>query len=275
MRRYTNPLHSVMSLNNTQLLAALEESRNTTRARCTDAEWAVRVELAACYRLIAQHRMTDWIYNHISAAVPGEHGHYLVNAFGLLYEEISASNLVKVNTQGQLVDDVPYDVNPAAFVIHGALHSARPDVGCVLHTHTAAGVAVSIQQEGLLSISQHAMRFHNRVAYHTFEGIALNPAEQARLIADVGTKNVLILRNHGLLTMGASISNAFKEMFFLERACQIQVAALAGDRPLTQPVAEVCEHTASQFDRDSEFLQGRDWNAMLRLLDRTDPSYKN
>lgn len=263
-----------MSMTNDRLKAALENSRRTTRARCSEAEWAVRVELAACYRLVAHHRMTDWIYNHISAAVPGEPQHYLVNAFGLLYEEISASNLVKVDIHGQLVDGVPYDVNPAAFVIHGAIHRARPDAFCVLHTHTAAGVAVSTQQAGLLSISQHAMRFHNRVAYHAFEGIALNTAEQERLIADVGAKNVLILRNHGLLTIGTSISNAFKEMFFLERACQIQVAALAGDQPLCLPDAQVCEHTASQFDRDSDFLQLRDWNALLRLLDRTDPSYQ-
>lgn len=263
-----------MSMTNSQLMQALERSRRETRSRCSDAEWAVRVELAACYRLIAHFRMTDWIYNHISASVPGEPGHYLVNAFGLMYEEICASNLVKVNTEGQLVDDVPYDVNPAAFVIHGAIHRARPDAFCVLHTHTAAGVAVSIQAEGLLSLSQHAMRFHNRVAYHAFEGIALNPDEQKRLIQDVGHKNVLILRNHGLLTMGSSISNAFKEMFFLERACQIQVAALAGDRSLTWPNPQVCEHTACQFDQDSSFLQNRDWNALLRLLDRMDPSYQ-
>lgn len=263
-----------MSMTNSQLMQALDRSRRETRLRCSDAEWDVRVELAACYRLIAHFRMTDWIYNHISASVPGEPGHYLVNAFGLMYEEICASNLVKVNTEGQLVDDVPYDVNPAAFVIHGAIHRARPDAFCVLHTHTAAGVAVSIQADGLLSLSQHAMRFHNRVAYHAFEGIALNPDEQKRLIQDVGPKNVLILRNHGLLTMGTSISNAFKEMFFLERACQIQVAALAGDRPLTWPDLQVCEHAASQFDQDSNFLQNRDWNALLRLLDRTDPSYK-
>ncbi len=263
-----------MSMTNSQLMQALERSRCETRPRCSDAEWDVRVELAACYRLIAHFRMTDWIYNHISASVPGEPGHYLVNAFGLMYEEICASNLVKVNTEGQLVDDVPYDVNPAAFVIHGAIHRARPDAFCVLHTHTAAGVAVSIQAEGLLSLSQHAMRFHNRVAYHAFEGIALNPDEQKRLVQDVGPKNVLILRNHGLLTIGTRISNAFKEMFFLERACQIQVAALAGDHPLTWPDPQVCEHTAAQFDQDSNFLQNRDWNALLRLLDRTDPTYK-
>jgi ribulose-5-phosphate 4-epimerase/fuculose-1-phosphate aldolase len=263
-----------MSMSNDLLLQALAQSRRTTQFRCSAAEWEMRVDLAACYRLVAHFRMTDWIYNHISAAVPGEPSHYLVNAFGLMYEEISASNLVKVDIDGKLVDDVPYDVNPAAFVIHGALHQARPDAVCVLHTHTAAGVAVSTQAEGLLPISQHALRFHDRVAYHAFEGIALDLAEQRRLIEDVGDKKALILRNHGLLTMGTSVSNAFKEMFFLERACQIQVAALAGGRPLTLPPAEVCEHTARQFDNDASFLQGRDWRALLRLLDRIDPSYK-
>lgn len=263
-----------MPMTNAQLLEALADSRRTMPQRCSAAEWEMRVELAACYRLVAHYRMTDWIYNHISAAVPGEPGHYLINAFGLLYEEISASNLVKVDLQGRLVDPVPYEVNPAAFVIHGALHQARPDAVCVLHTHTAAGVAVSAQAEGLLPLSQHALRFHNRVAHHDYEGIALNLDEQRRLIADMGQKKVLILRNHGLLTVGPSVSDAFKEMFYLERACQIQVAALAGSRPLTYPAPEVCEHTASQFDRDSDFLHGCDWRALLRLLDRQDPSYQ-
>ena len=262
-----------MTLSNPQLREALADSRRTA-GRCSPAEWEMRVELAACYRLIAHYRMTDWIYNHISASIPDEPDHYLINPFGLLYEEVSASNLVKVDVQGNLVDDVPYDVNPAAFVIHGAIHQARPDAVCVLHTHTAAGVAVSAQSEGLLPLSQHALRFHDRVAYHEFEGIALDLDEQRRLVRDVGNKKVLILRNHGLLTIGTSVGNAFKEMFFLERACQIQVAALAGGMRTTRPAIDVCEHTAQQFDNDASFLQGRDWLALLRLLDRIDPSYK-
>ncbi|MDM0106597.1 class II aldolase/adducin family protein [Variovorax sp. J22R24] len=264
---------SKMTLTNPQLVEALAESRRKAN-RVDPAEWAMRVELAACYRLVAHFRMTDWVYNHISAAIPGSPDHYLINPFGLLYEEVSASNLVKVDVNGNLVDDDPYDVNPAAFVIHGAIHQARPDAVCVLHTHTAAGVAVSAQAEGLLPLSQHALRFHDRVAYHGFEGIALDLDEQRRLVQDLGAKKVLILRNHGLLTVGKTVGDAFKEMFFLERACQIQVAALAGNRPMTLPPPEVCEHTASQFDNDASFLQGRDWRALLRLLDRIDPSYK-
>ncbi|KQW65082.1 aldolase [Variovorax sp. Root411] len=237
-------------------------------------EWAVRVDLAACYRLLAQLRMTDWIYNHISANVPGEPGHYLVNAFGLLYEEVSASNLVKVDVKGNLVEDVPLVVNPAAFVIHGAIHEARPDANCVLHTHTAAGIAVSTQKEGLLPISQHALKFYGKVAYHDFEGIALDDSEKVRLVQDLGSKNAVILRNHGLLTLGHDVAKAFKEMYFLERACQIQINATSGSQMLNMPQQEVCEHTAAQFANDNSFIQGRDWLAMLRLLDRVDSSYK-
>src|SRR6218665_2133336 len=223
-------------------LAVLLEERKQLRGQVSPQEWSARVELAACYRLIARFRMTDWIYNHISARVPGSPEHYLINPFGLLYEEISASNLVKVDVQGRLVEDVELDVNPAAFVIHGAIHHARPDVGCVLNTHTAAGIAVAAQAEGLLPISQHALKFYDRVAYHDFEGIALDLDEQQRLVAHIADRNVLILRNHGLLTMGSTVAEAFDRMFFLERACQIQIAAQAGGR-LIQPSPAVCSRT--------------------------------
>ena len=260
-------------LNNDELAVLLKE-RKQMREQVSPEEWAARVELAACYRLIAHFRMTDWIYNHISARVPGSHEHYLINPFGLLYEEVSASNLVKVDVHGNLAEDVQLDVNPAAFVIHGAIHSARPDVGCVLHTHTAAGVAVAAQQDGLLPISQHAMRVYGQLCYHDFEGIALNNDEQQRLIADVGNRNVLILRNHGLLTMGRTVPEAFELMFYLERACQIQIAATSGTQKLIYPAEEVCRHAIAQFDGSPSYIQGRDWQALLRLLDRTDPSYK-
>jgi ribulose-5-phosphate 4-epimerase/fuculose-1-phosphate aldolase len=262
-----------MSQTNSQLIAVLEKCKERAE-HIAPAEWAVRVELAACYRLVAHYRMTDWIYNHISARIPGTSGHYLINAFGLMYEEVSASNLVKVDVSGNLIDDVPLGVNPAAFVIHGAIHKARHDAECVIHTHTSAGVAVSAQAEGLLPISQHALRFYDRVAYHDFEGIALDSEEQQRLVTDIGDKNVLILRNHGLLTMGATVGDAFKLMFFLVRACQIQVDALAGNPRFSLPSKEVCERTARQFDGDESFLQGRDWRALLRMLDRDDASYK-
>lgn len=260
-------------LNNDELAASLKK-RKQLREQVSPEEWAARVELAACYRLIAHFRMTDWIYNHISARVPGSHEHYLINPFGLLYEEVSASNLVKVDVHGNLAEDVQLDVNPAAFVIHGAIHTARPDVGCVLHTHTAAGVAVAAQQDGLLPISQHAMRVYGQVCYHDFEGIALNNDEQQRLIADVGDRNVLILRNHGLLTMGRTVPEAFELMFYLERACQIQIAATSGTQKLIYPSEAVCQHAIAQFDGSPSYIQGRDWQALLRLLDRIDPSYK-
>lgn len=260
---------------NNESLQPLLQQRKELKHQVSAEEWQARVELAACYRLLAHFRMTDWIYNHISSRVPGSHEHYLINPFGLLYEEVSASNLVKVDIQGQLAEDVALDVNPAAFVIHGAIHQARPEVGCVLHTHTAAGVAVSAQQHGLLPISQHAFKVYDRIAYHDFEGIALDTDEQQRLVADIGSKDVLILRNHGLLTMGRNVAQAFELMFFLEWACQIQIDALAGGSTVIHPSPAVCERTCAQFAGDDSYVQGRDWQALLRLLDRTDPSYKD
>lgn len=256
-------------------LKLLLQRRKALENETSAEEWQARVELAACYRLIAHFRMTDWIYNHISARVPGDHEHYLINPFGLLYEEVSASNLVKVDVHGKLCDDVGLDVNPAAFVIHGAIHAARPEVGCVLHTHTAAGVGVSAQDHGLLPISQNAFKVYDRIAYHDFEGIALDSEEQQRLVADIGSKDVLILRNHGLLTMGRTVPEAFELMFFLERACQIQIAALAGGSKVILPPADVCKRTCGQFRGDNSYVQGRDWQALLRLLDRLDPSYRD
>lgn len=257
-----------------EALKRLLEQRRQLKHQVSKEEWQARVELAACYRLIAHFRMTDWIYNHISARVPGDHEHYFINPFGLLYEEVAASNLVKVDVHGHLTEDVGFDVNPAAFVIHGAIHAARPEIGCVLHTHTAAGAGVAAQAQGLLPISQHAFKVYDRLAYHDFEGIALDNEEQQRLVADIGSKDVLILRNHGLLTMGRDVSEAFELMFFLERACQIQIAALAGASAVIHPPDAVCERTCEQFAGDDRYVQGRDWQALLRLLDRVDPSYK-
>jgi len=261
-------------VDNDELKLLLQE-RKSLKHEVSAEEWEARVELAACYRLIAHFRMTDWIYNHISSRVPGDHAHYLINPFGLLYEEVSASNLVKVDVQGRLAEEIGLDVNPAAFVIHGAIHMARPEVGCVLHTHTAAGVAVAAQAHGLLPISQNAFKVFERVAHHDFEGIALDDDEQQRLVADIGHKDVLILRNHGLLTMGRTVPEAFELMFFLERACQIQIAALAGGSKVLVPSDAVCARTSAQFRGDSSYVQGRDWQALLRLLDRIDSSYKD
>lgn len=261
-------------LSNLELRSLLEQ-RRSIRGNVSAEEWEARVELAACYRLIAHFRMTDWIYNHISARVPGTHEHYFINPFGLLYEEVSASNLVKVDVQGNLVEDVGLDVNPAAFIIHGAIHTARPEVGCVLHTHTAAGVGVAAQAHGLLPLSQNALKVYDRIAYHDFEGIALDAQEQERLVRDIGAKDVLILRNHGLLTMGPTVPKAFELMFFLERACQIQIAALAGGAAPVIPSEPVISRTTAQFANDSSYVKGRDWQALIRMLDQMSPDYKN
>ena len=245
-------------------------------------EARLRRELAAVYRLIAHFRMTDLIYNHISVRLPGPEHRFLLNPFGLLYEEVTASNLVIVGLDGQLVTDGPWKVNPAGFVIHSAIHEAREDALCVLHTHTKAGCAVAAQEHGLLPLNQMSLEFYNRVAYHDYEGIALSNAEKARLVADLGAKPVMILRNHGLLTVGKTPGEAFLRMFYLERACEIQVDALAGGAPIVTPPPEVCEHTARQFegspgndDYSNDAAPNLAWDAMLRLVERLYPDYKD
>jgi len=253
----------------------LEHRRQTVRQQVSAEEWAAREDLAACYRLCVHYRMTDMIYNHISLRVPGRHDQFLINAFGLLYSEVSASNLIKVDIEGRVVEDTNLDANPAGFVIHAAVHKARPEVGCVFHTHTRAGVAVSAQRDGLLPISQHAMRFHNRVGYHDYEGIALDTDEQRRLVADLGPHKVLVLRNHGLLTAGATVRDAFEEMYYLELACQIQLDATAAGTPVVRPPEAVCEHAAQQFSGSNGFIRNRDWQALRRMLDQQDPSYRH
>ena len=246
------------------------------RDRVTAEEWEARVNLAACYRLAAHFRMTDLIYTHISARVPGPEHHFLINAFGLLWDEISASTLVKITLEGDIVDDPTGNgINRAGYVIHGAVHRARPDVDCVMHTHTAAGIAVSAQEDGLLPISQHSMRFTDSIAYHDYEGLALDLGEQERLVRDLGTHKAMILRNHGLLTCGASIAEAFDYMYYLERACQAQIAAMSGDARLRMPPREVAQKTAAQFRNLSYKPKQIEWKAMLRMLDKSDASYKH
>lgn len=231
-----------------------------------------RAELAACYRLVAHFGMTDTIYNHISLRVPGFHDRFYINAFGLMYEEIRASNLVTVDVEGNVIDDpTGMGINPAGFVIHGAIHRARPDVACVLHTHTVAGVGVASQAEGLLPINQHAAILHGLVAYHESEGLAVNPAECERLVADLGDKPAMILRNHGLLTAGRSVGEALQTMINLDTACRAQIAALAGARPLTYISNEALEATADAVRRLTDF--DRDWAALRRLADRVAPDY--
>ncbi|HYC46352.1 MAG TPA: class II aldolase/adducin family protein [Burkholderiales bacterium] len=254
---------------------ALKLVTPSVRERVSAQEWEARVNLAACYRLAAHYRMTDLIYTHISARVPGPEHHFLINAFGLTWDEISASTLVKVTLDGDVVDDPSgCGINRAGYVIHGAIHRARPDVHCVMHTHTAAGVAVSAQDQGLLPLSQHAMRFTDCMAYHDYEGLALDLDEQARLVRDLGPHNAMILRNHGLITCGGSVAEAFDYMYYLERACQSQVGAMAGGAKLRMPPGEVTRKTAAQFAALAYKQHSIEWKAHLRMLDRQDPSYK-
>ena len=251
-------------------------SKNPRGRRVSAEEWDMRVNLVACYRLAAHFRMTDLIYTHISARVPGPDHHFLINAFGQLWDEIGASTLVKVTLDGEIVDDpTGYGFNRAGYVIHSAVHRARPDVACVMHTHTAEGIAVSAQEQGLLPISQHAMRFYGNVAYHDYEGLALELDEQARLTRDLGGHKAMILRNHGLLTCGASIPETFDYMYYLERACQTQISALAGGAKLRIPAPAVAEKVAAQFKALPYKPRRPEWKALLRMLDKMDPSYKN
>jgi ribulose-5-phosphate 4-epimerase/fuculose-1-phosphate aldolase len=253
----------------------LAKSDTPLRKRVGAAEWRVRVDLAACYRIAAHFRMTDLVYTHISARVPGTHEHFLINAYGLLFDEITATSLVKVTQAGEIVeDDTGLGINPAGYVIHSAIHAARPDVGCVMHTHTGAGLAVAAQKNGLLPLSQHAMRFTGCLGYHDYEGIALDVDERERLVRDLGRHDAMILRNHGLLTCGPTVRAAFDVMYYLERACQAQIAAMAGGAELVLPPAEVAHKVARQFVRPGRTAPDRGWAALLRMLDRTDPSYQ-
>jgi ribulose-5-phosphate 4-epimerase/fuculose-1-phosphate aldolase len=243
-------------------------------------EARLRRELAAVYRLVAHFRMTDLIFNHISVRLPGPEHRFLLNPYGLLYEEITASSLVIVGLDGELITNGPWRVNRAGFVIHSAIHESREDAQCVLHTHTKAGCAVAAQSCGLLPLNQMSLEFYNRVGYHDYEGIAVNSEEKKRLVADLGDKPVMIMRNHGLLTVGKTPGQAFLRMFYLERACQIQVDAMAGGTPLVLPPPEVCEHTARQFggdDGDRDYADAGSpslaWQAMLRLVERVAPDY--
>ncbi len=246
-----------------------------SRATCSDEEWETRVALAATYRLIAHYGWDDLIYTHISARVPGPEHHFLINPYGLMFEEITASSLVKVDIEGKAVVATDHPINAAGFTIHSAMHAHSPDANCVIHTHTDDGLAVAAQKHGLLPLSQTAMLMLEDIAYHDYEGVALNLEERERLLEDMGDKHLMILRNHGNLTVGKNCSDAFLRMYYLERACTAQVKALsAGHENLNLPNQGVPEFTASQGSRS--FDQGREgpaWFALLRLLDRTNPGY--
>ena len=241
----------------------------------SEEEWEARVALAACYRLVAHYGWDDLIATHISMRVPGPEEHFLLNPFGLMFGEITASSLVKIDLEGNLISETDYRINKAGYIIHSAVHASRSDVKCVFHTHSTAGVAVSAHRDGLMPLSQTALVAMGSLAYHDYEGIALNPDEKARLVADLGDNWTMILRNHGLLSCGISPADAFYRLFFMERACAMQVASLAGGVPLVTPSQEVQELTMKQGRR--AFGKGADltWPALIRLLDDKDMSYRS
>lgn len=245
------------------------------RSQVTDDEWEQRVQLAACYRLVSLFRWTDLIFTHISARVPGPDHHFLINPYGMLFDEVTASNLVKVDLTGRKVVDSPFEVNPAGFTIHSAIHAAREDAKCVLHVHTQNGVAVSAQKGGLLPISQQSIAVLGSLAYHDYEGVALNDEEKPRLVQDLADKNYLMLRNHGLLTVADAVPNAFLYMYLFESACAIQVRAQAGNAELQYIPTEIVEGGKSQWDTVTFNACGDlAWPALLRKLDRLDDSYR-
>ncbi len=241
-------------------------------------ELELRQDLAACYRLVALFGWDDLVFTHISARVPGEHDAFLINPYGMLFEEITASSLVKVDPRGEKLAPSEFPVNPAGFVIHSAIHAARHDVGCVLHVHTNAGVAVSAQKEGLLPLSQIATLPLSSLGYHDYEGIALRDDEKPRLVRDLGPSSCLILRNHGLLTVGPTVADAFIWMYALQRACEVQIMALSGGagRELVQVDPRILGGVKANLEAVTKGMGGGiAWPALRRKLDRTDPGYRN
>jgi ribulose-5-phosphate 4-epimerase/fuculose-1-phosphate aldolase len=244
------------------------------QSQVSPEEWAIRCDLAACYRLVALYGWSDLVFTHISAKLPGPEHHFLINPYGLMFDEITASSLVKVDKDCNKVIDSPYPVNPAGFVIHSAVHEAREDAGCVLHTHTRAGVAVSAQAAGVLPISQQSTFVLGSLAYHGYQGVAFRPEEKPSLQADLGHANYLMLRNHGLLTVGKTIADAFLHMYVFESTCQIQISAQAGG-PLTQVEPSIVQGVAQAMKVQTGGIGGAFvWPSLLRKLERTDVSYK-
>ena len=249
---------------------------HSLRGTVSNAEWQARVNLAAAYRLVALYGWDDLVFTHISARLPGPEHHFLINPYGMMFEEITASSLVKIDLDGKKLMDSPYEINPAGFTIHSCIHAAREDAQCVMHVHSLNGVAVSAQKNGLLPLSQQSLFVLASLAYHDYEGVALNPDEKPRLVRDLGDKNFLMLRNHGLLTVGASPADAFLFMYLFEASCMIQVRAQAGGGELVQigkPILDGIQAAAKQVTRG---LGGQlAWPGLLRKLERIDPSYKD
>jgi len=242
--------------------------------RVSPEEWQTRVDLAAAYRLVHHFHWDDLIFTHISARVPGSKHHFLINPFGLMFDEITASNLVKIDLSGNIIEPGAYFVNKAGFTIHSAVHSAREDAKCVVHLHSVAGAAVSAQEQGLLPIHQTAMLLNGQIAYHDYEGLAFDLDERPRLVSDLGKKSVMILRNHGTLTVGSSVASAFINTYFLERACAIQIAASASGAKLIEPMGPVQKLVEQQATMERAGAEKLLWPTLIRMLDRKDPSYK-
>jgi ribulose-5-phosphate 4-epimerase/fuculose-1-phosphate aldolase len=241
-----------------------------------ESEWEARVELAACYRLADLFGFSDIVWNHITARVPGTE-HFLINRFGLRFDEVTASNLITLDPDGNVVDpgtgSSEEAVNRTGYVIHGAIHAARPGVACVMHSHTDSGMAVSALEDGLIPMVQDAMHFHERVSYHDYEGLAIDTDECDRLAASLGKNSAMILRNHGLLTCGASVGEAFMTMYYLDRACTVQMRVLSSGRPYRLPSPELCELAARQYEH---FPLGRyEWPALVRLADERCPGFRD
>lgn len=249
------------------------------RERVSDVEWQTRVDLAAAYRLVELFGWSDLLGTHISARVPDAKDQFLINPYGLLFEEITASSLVKVDEEGNVLSQTGYDVNPAGFVIHSAVHMALPKISCVLHTHTPAGVGVATQKGGLLPLTQHALAVIATTAYHDYEGLATDLEERERIVRDLGDNRVLVLRNHGLLTVGRTIAEAFVWMYRAERACRMQLAFQQSGAQ-AMPIPEAVQNTTVERNRLANSPQGhrpigvKEWPALLRKLDRVDQSYK-
>ncbi|APV48695.1 class II aldolase [Betaproteobacteria bacterium GR16-43] len=250
------------------------------KGRVSPAEWKARIDLAACYRLVARYEMADMMANHISAAVPGEDGAFLINAYGMMYEEITASSLIKIDIDGNILlkpdfGDLDYGINKAGYVIHGAIHKARHDVACVIHTHTWAGMALSALECGVLPLTQTSMRFL-KIGYHDYQGVVLDTKEEASLLKDLGQGEALILRNHGLLTVGKTIGEAFNWMHRLELTARSQLAAMATGAKLVQVPESVLQETYMNYQPQTRRPYGvMEWPALLRMLDRADSSYRN
>ncbi|HEV2905481.1 MAG TPA: class II aldolase/adducin family protein [Pyrinomonadaceae bacterium] len=249
---------------------------SSIRDQVSEAEWQARVDLAAAYRLVALYGWDDLIFTHISARVPGPEHHFLLNAYGMMFDEVTASSLVKIDPNGNKVMESPYFINPAGFTIHSAVHAAREDALCVMHLHTDYGIAVSAQKDGLLPISQQSMFPLASLAYHNYEGLALNEEEKPRLVSDLGDNKYMILRNHGLLTIGKTAAEAFLSMYILERACRIQILAQSGGVELHRVAEPIIDLTAKQMSAVT-VGQGAEltWPGLLRKLDRIDPTYRD